>query len=87
MECLVLIVKRAQKELAALAEPTFGRVKDAIGALAETPRPPGSRKMVGRQAWCIRTGEHRVIYEIRDFHDEQKVVTILHIGPRKDVYR
>lgn len=36
----LLILPRAQKELARLPEQEFERVRDAIRSLAETPRPP-----------------------------------------------
>lgn len=79
----VLILKRAQKELAGLATRDYERVRNAISALAQEPRPPGSRKLVGREGWRIRVGDYRVIYEI---NDQQQIVTVLHIGHRRDVY-
>ncbi len=36
------------------------------------------------QGWRIRVGGYRVIYEI---DDKQRIVTILVIGHRRDVYR
>lgn len=80
----VLIVRRAQKELAQLPGGSYERVRDAIGALAQDPRPSGCLKLTGREAWRIRVGDYRVIYEI---DDHQQVVTILHVGHRRDVYR
>jgi len=80
----LLILKRAQRELAALAGEPYERVKDAIMRLADDPRPSGCTKLVGREGWRIRVGDYRVVYEI---DDRQRVVTVLHIGHRKDVYR
>ncbi len=54
------------------------------GDAADEPRPPGAKKLSGREAWRIRIGPYRVIYEIND--EEQKVLVVV-IGPRKDVYR
>lgn len=84
MTYTVLILRRAQKELAGLTDEPYERVKNAIEALRENPRPPGCRSLTGRQGWRIRIGNYRVIYEI---DDEQRVVIVLHIGHRKDVYR
>jgi mRNA interferase RelE/StbE len=79
----VLILRRAQKELANLPKAEYERVRDAIAELAENPRPAGCKKLVGREGWRIRTGVYRAIYEI---DDAQQKVTILHIGHRSDVY-
>ncbi|HEY0545172.1 MAG TPA: type II toxin-antitoxin system RelE/ParE family toxin [Pyrinomonadaceae bacterium] len=75
----LLILRRAQKELARVPVNDYERVRDAMGALATVPRPTGCRKLVGREGWRIRIGDYRVIYEI---DDKQKTVT----GNRRDVY-
>ena len=79
----ILILRRAQKELADLPKTDYARVRDAVAELAETPRPSGCKKLVGREGWRIRSGDYRVIYEI---DDAQKKLTVLHIGHRRDVY-
>jgi mRNA interferase RelE/StbE len=79
----VLILRRAQKELADLPKVDYSRVRDAVAALANDPRPAGCRKLVGREGWRIRSGDYRVIYEIDDAGEK---VTVLHIGHRRDVY-
>ncbi len=79
----VLILRRAQKELADLPKTDYERVRDAMAALAENPRPAGCKKLVGRDGWRIRSGDYRAIYEIDD--DRQKV-TVLHVGHRRDIY-
>jgi mRNA interferase RelE/StbE len=84
MSHTVFILRRAQKELAQLPVGDYERVRDAISALAQDPRPPGCLKLTGRSGWRLRIGEYRVIYEI---DDGQQVITILHIGHRRDVYR
>jgi mRNA interferase RelE/StbE len=79
----VLILRRAQKELADLPKVDYVRVQDAVAALADDPRPAGCKKLVGREGWRIRSGDYRVIYEIDDAGEE---ITVLHIGHRRDVY-
>lgn len=59
MTCRVTILRRAQKELGALAGEAYSRVRDAIGALAEDPRPSGCLKLTGRDGWRIRIGNYR----------------------------
>ncbi len=78
----VLILRRAQKELADLPRTDYERIRGAVAALAENPRPAGCKKLVGREGWRIRSGDYRTIYEI---DDAQKKVTVLDIGHRRDV--
>jgi mRNA interferase RelE/StbE len=80
----VTILRRAQKELGALPQEAYERVRDAIRALNDEPRPAGCLKLSGRDGWRLRTGNYRVIYEV---DDGDRMVTILHIGHRRDVYR
>lgn len=80
----LFIVRVAQKELAKLPIDAYEPVRDAIRALAENPRPPGCLKLKNREGWRIRIGDYRVIYEI---DDKQEIVTVLHVGNRRDVYR
>lgn len=80
----ILILRRAQKELCSLPREPYTRVRDTIRALSEEPRPEGSRKLTARPGWRIRIGSYRVIYEI---DDTNHLITILHIGHRRDVYR
>jgi mRNA interferase RelE/StbE len=83
MAWTVFILPRASKQLAEL-EMTIGRrIGAAITALGEKARPPGSKKLVGVDAWRIRIGDWRVIYQI---HDQRLVVLVIRIGHRRDVY-
>jgi len=84
MSYSLFILPRAQKELAQLNAGAFARVRDAIRELAIDPRPPGCLKLTGRGGWRLRVGEFRVIYEI---DDEHRLVTVLNVGHRRDVYR
>jgi mRNA interferase RelE/StbE len=83
MNYQVLVFPRAQKSLARLEKPIFERVRDALAGLAQDPRPPGCKKLIDRNGWRIRVGDYRVIYEI---DDPKRVVTVLHIGHRSDIY-
>lgn len=80
----LFILRRAQKELAELAPAEYERVKEAILKLGQDARPRGCRKLSGREGWRIRVGHYRVVYEI---DDERQMVTVVHIGHRRDVYR
>ena len=80
----LLILPRAQKELSRLPATAGNRVAAAIRKLTDAARPRGSRKLAGREGLRIRAGDYRIIYEI---DDDNHLVTILHIGHRRDVYR
>ncbi len=83
MNYIVQILRRAQKELAALQRTDYERIRDAIALLADDPRPPGSQKLIDRDGWRIRIGHYRVICEI---DDAAKCVTVMSVGHRKDIY-
>ena len=59
MTYAIVILRRAQKELADLPENSYPRVRDTIRDLAQEPKPAGSRKLVGREGWRIRVGTYR----------------------------
>lgn len=78
------ILKSAQRSLAKIAAREQERIIRAIRALAKDPRPKGAVKLSGREAWRIRVGDYRVIYEI---HDKTLTVTVIALGPRATIYR
>ena len=84
MTYAIFILRRAQKELVRLPIEAYERTKAAILDLRQEPRPVGCQKLTSREGWRIRVGDYRLIYEIDDV---QRVVTILHVGHRRDVYR
>ena len=78
------ILPRVNKVLTHLPQVDYARVLAAIQNLSNDPRPPGCTKLTNRDAWRIRVGVYRVIYEIAD---DQLVVTVVDAGHRRDVYR
>ncbi len=66
MTYTLVILRRAQQELQRLPRADYERVRDAIRALADAPRPPGCLALTGRDGWRIRVGNYRVIYEVND---------------------
>ncbi|MCK4447976.1 MAG: type II toxin-antitoxin system RelE/ParE family toxin [Candidatus Marinimicrobia bacterium] len=80
----IRILRRAQRELSQLPNASYKRVRDVIWLLKDDPSPHGCRKLVGREGWRIRVGNYRVIYEIDEI---RHILTILHVGHRRDIYR
>jgi len=78
------ILPRAEKEIAYLPRLDYGRIREAIFDLANNPHPRACRKLSGREGWRIRVGKFRVINKI---DDDQEIVTVLHVGHHRDVYR
>jgi mRNA interferase RelE/StbE len=65
-------------------DPTIRhRVQGAIALLGQDPRPPGARKLQGRDGLRVRVGDYRIIYTIQD---DVLTVVILTLGHRRDVY-
>jgi mRNA interferase RelE/StbE len=62
---------------------TYERVIAAIRELVHAPRPPGARKLSGRESYRIRIGDYRVIYLV---DDEELIVTVLGVGHRREIY-
>ncbi len=84
MTYTVSILRSAQKSLAALPPVSRDRIIAAARGLALTPRPSAVKKLAGREAWRIRVGDYRVIYEIRD---ADLTLLIVDVGHRKEIYR
>jgi mRNA interferase RelE/StbE len=79
----IVLTKKAQKALDKLSDFVANPIFEAIGALAENPRPNGCKKLKGRAGYRIRIGEYRVIYEI---FDQELVIDVVAIGHRKEIY-
>ncbi|WP_347030696.1 type II toxin-antitoxin system RelE family toxin [Brevibacterium paucivorans] len=61
------------------------RIKAAIELLSDDPRPPGAKKLVGGDGeWRVRTGDYRIVYEVRD---HVLLVLVLAVGHRREIYR
>ncbi|MBI3271169.1 MAG: type II toxin-antitoxin system RelE/ParE family toxin [Planctomycetes bacterium] len=74
----------AKRDLASLPPDTRARIRPKIDALADDPRPPGVKKLVGAEnRWRIRVGDYRVIYEI---HDKALLVLVVRIRHRSGAY-
>jgi mRNA interferase RelE/StbE len=79
----VTISKSAQKRLDKLSDGVANRLITAIYTLADDPRPNGCKKLKGRDAYRIRVGDYRIIYEI---FDNTLIVSVIDVGDRKDIY-
>jgi mRNA interferase RelE/StbE len=80
-----LEVKRtAAKEIGDLPKADCRRVVAKIQLLARDPRPHGCEKLSGAEKYRVRQGDYRILYEI---DDSAKLVTVVKVGNRRDIYR
>ena len=80
----VRLAPAAVRQLRKLDPPGRRRVQAAIDLLAEDPRPPGARQLVGGAGERrVRTGDFRIIYDILD---GELLVLVVKVGHRRDVY-
>ena len=77
------IKRSAEKEMDRLPRDIFQRVTNALLALEQEPRPRGCRKLRGSDQYRIRVGVYRVLYAVLD---ADRVVEVVAIGHRRDVY-
>jgi len=84
MRYRVIIPKSVRKELDRLPEKIADRVLARLAELETNPRPADAKKLKGRNAWRIRVGDYRVIYEI---HDRVLQILVITVGHRREIYR
>jgi mRNA interferase RelE/StbE len=78
------IISKAEKEFMKLPESVKVKVRKHILLLEADPRPFGHKKLKETDYYRVRSGNYRVVYSV---DDKTKVVKVLSIAHRKDVYR
>jgi mRNA interferase RelE/StbE len=85
VESYKLVIKpSAAKDLDRIPQKDLKRIIHRIQGLCENPRGPGSRKLSVQNNYRVRQGDYRIVYTI---DEDSKVVLILKVGQRSDVYR
>ena len=81
----VEVARRALKAIAALPRKEQQRIRAIIELLADEPRPPGCVAMVAEpNAYRVRSGDYRVVYEV---FDDRLLVQVVRAGHRREIYR
>jgi len=78
----VLLHPRAARFLEKADASVRDQVKQSLRDLENSPERKGERLKHSR-FWRVRVGDYRAIYEI---DEERKMVIILFVGHRRDVY-
>jgi mRNA interferase RelE/StbE len=81
----VTLSPAAERQLRKFDPHTRRRIQAALDLLADNPRPPAAKQLVGGAGeWRVRTGDYRIVYEIED---DVLLVLVLTMGHRREVYR
>ncbi|HZP95164.1 MAG TPA: type II toxin-antitoxin system RelE/ParE family toxin [Candidatus Limnocylindria bacterium] len=80
----VHVQRSAERDLELLAPALFDRIARRLVALGAVPRPSGAEKLVAIEAYRLRAGDDRVVYEV---NDRTRVVIVTRIRHRREVYR
>lgn len=81
----IVLTSAALRQLRKLDPQGRRRIEAAVRLLADTPRPPAAKLLVGGNGlWRIRVGDYRVIYRVVD---DELSVSVIKLGHRREVYR
>jgi mRNA interferase RelE/StbE len=83
MDYQIFIDKYAIKQLKEIDKKEIPKIKEKIRNLSAEPRPFDCIKLKGQEAYRIRSGNYRIIYEI---FDKQLIIRVIAIGHRKEIY-
>lgn len=80
----VFMNPKVEKILSKIDQEASRKIRDKIRSLADDPRNNGCIKLAGeKNAYRVRVGDYRIIYEI---YDAKILVLVVNVGHRKDVY-
>jgi len=79
----IRIIRSTKTQLDKLPDAIAEILIAVINELKENPRPQGCKKLKGRDAYRIRKGDYRIIYEI---YDKILIVEIIAVGHRREIY-
>lgn len=80
----IQILPHADRQFKKLPRQLQATLINKIESLAYSPFPSGIKKLANKDAFRLRVGNYRVIYQV---NKKTQVITILFIAHRKDIYR
>jgi len=81
----IVFKKSVKKDIRGIPQLVMRRIQAALLGLRENPFPEEAKKLQGYDTcYRIRVGNYRIIYEVAA---TIKIITIMRIADRKDVYR
>jgi mRNA interferase RelE/StbE len=76
--------RSSQKSLDRLQAQERSRIYSVLLRLKDNPRPHNVEKLKSSGLWRIREGDYRIVYDI---DDKNRIITVVRIGHRRDIYR
>lgn len=73
-----------KKDMRAIPKSDVIRIMAKIKSLENNPRPSWSKKLSAREEYRGRQGNYRILYVIAD---TIKIVKVIKVGHRKNIYR
>jgi mRNA interferase RelE/StbE len=67
-----------------IPESEIEKINRTIDLLETNPRPAGYKKLQNRNAYRVRSGNYRIIYEIKD---RELIILVIRVRHRSDVYK
>lgn len=80
----IALTRSAAKELDGLSAKTHDNIIKHLRQLEADPRMSGAEKLTGMDAYKLRVGNHRIVYQI---DDSAKEIRIVMVDDRKQVYK
>ncbi len=80
----IVLTRSATKELGGLPNKAHDSVVEHLRQLAEDPRMFGSEKLTAINAYKLRVGNYRIVYEIIE---SEKQIRVVMVDDRKQVYK
>lgn len=84
MRYAVEIKRSAEREMNRRPAEIHRRISERILALEDNPRPLGSRKLRGGDAYRLRVGDYRVLYTV---DDQARRILVYGVAHRREAYR
>jgi len=85
MSYRVVLAPAAERQLRKFDPPVRRRLQAVLELLADQPRPPAAKQLVGGAGeWRVRTGDYRIVYEIEA---DDLIILVLRVGHRREVYK
>ena len=86
MKFHLFLSPRAEKDLKKLERPIRTRINRALLLLLDDSYPHGTKNLQDERLaeFRIRVGDYRILYDV---YESDRVVYILRVGHRKDIYR
>lgn len=73
------------KDLKKIEKYELKKISIKIDRLAKNPRPKNAKKLINQKnLFRVRSGDYRIIYQIKD---SVLLILVVKIGHRKDIYK